>query len=58
MTDEFFSPDRVNKLRRQDGSVHGGDCLLPRHPAGQEEEEGYEQGEIVWGLFEQLGSVN
>ena len=44
MTDEL-SPDRVNKLRRQDGSVHGGDCLLPRHPAGQEEEEGNEQGD-------------
>ena len=44
MTDGL-SLDRVNKLRRQDGPVHGGDRLLPRHPAGQEEEEGDEQGE-------------
>ena len=44
MTDGW-SLDRVNNLRRQDGPVHGGDRLLPRHPAGQEKEEGNEQGQ-------------
>ena len=47
-----WSLDRVNKLRRQDGSIHGGDRLLPRHPAGQEEEEGNEQGDTL--LFPDL----
>ena len=45
MSDGWSLDDRVNNLRRQDGPVHGGDRLLPRHPTGQEKEEGNEQGQ-------------